>query len=80
MFPVNCPVVQLFMEIMYFSSMAVTTCCMSACSTPRTSWKTQRFSSYTLFSLYEVTRVLLLVICRIPGFIGRTYAIGDSRS
>ena len=68
MFPVNCPVVQFFVDTMY----------LSACSTPPNSWKTQIFSSYNRFCSYEATRVVLLGISRIKGFTGRTYGTGDS--
>ena len=55
------------METMYCFLTAVTTCWISACSTPCNYWKTRKFLSYTILSLYKVTHVALLGICIIQG-------------
>ena len=78
MFPVNCPVVQFFMKIIYCSLTAMTTCWISACLTPHTLWKTWRLSSYTRLSLYKAACVVLLGISIIPGCTGLTYIMVDS--
>ena len=78
MFPVMLLVEQFLMEIMYCLSTAVTTCCISACSTPRNSWKPRRFSLYTILSSHGSTRAELLGIFKIPGCTGPTYRTGDS--
>ena len=77
MLTVNFLVARFFMEIMYCSLTAVTIVYTSVCLSPHDLWKTLIFSLYTLLSSYEVTRVLLLGISRIPGCTGRTYGTGD---
>ena len=78
MFPVNVQLVKLFMETMYLLLTAVETFWISACSNQRTLWKTWRLLSFTHLSFYEVTRVVLLGISRIPGYMVRTYRAGNS--
>ena len=48
---------------------------MTACSTPRTSWKTRKASVWLRSIPSAVRRVVPTGIVRAPGRVGRTYGV-----